>query len=414
MDFFYFINKKMSGNENCNENFTSDFLKDKKSLQETTEDMIKNHQDAMLQQLKVINQKACVTNMTAGAVGGCDLLLLGCAAAGFATSTSVGCEQISVQASLSLCMNEALNCTINKLTNTQTISNSVINNVKIKLKAGGDISHNNFDIKSTTISKNNIINFQNSNVQTQITNEIDTVLKQFQDAAKDSKNGPFASQTAQRSVQDAIAAIVNSVSDTSVSDIVNSTINTFVNENNTEITLEAGGNITYNNIVANILNVNEYIMQQIQSNILTNIFTDQIKNDIDQEQKDKQAQANKGLNIAMGFFIVIAIICFIFFIIPFFKGFTNGNCQVSSFVKVFNILSIILLLFGFAVLIWGFITGNNNTKNSGIAFVVVGFILMGFSIGIIIYAKKQCNTSPKQKQLQMKQFRTKQNQNQKK
>lgn len=393
----------MSGNENCNENYTVDFLKNKKSLQQTTEDLIKNHKDVMLQQLKTINQRACVTNMTGGAIGGCDLLLLGCAAGGFATSTSVGCEQISVQASLSLCLNEAINCTINKLTNKQANSSSVVNNVKIKLKAKGDISHNNIDTNSQIISKNNIINFQNSNVKNQITTDINSVLKQFQESSKDSKNGPFASQTAQRSVQDAIAAISTSISDTSVTDIVNSTINNFVNSNNTEISLEAGGNITFNNLKTDVLNVNQFIMQQIQSNILTNIFKQDIANEIDQEQKDKQSQANTGINIGFG---LIAMICIIFLIIPLFKGFSrknaNGTCNVSIFVKIFNILSSVLLLFGFAVLIWGFISGNHKTKNGGIVFVVIGFLFIGFSIGVTIYAKKKCQTSPIKKIQQQK------------
>lgn len=394
------------GNQDCNANiygFQQNFPKST-NIEELTNDMIKSHGTQMINTLKALKLQACKTTQTGGAIGGCSLEILGCIGAGFARATSIGCETISVQASLSICMNKALQCVVNNIQNNSSAKADTKQNIEVKLSAK-NIKNTTINIQPTQTTTVNMVNFQNTSVQNQISTAIKDVIKDFQTNQQKLDTGSFSTPESQISVQDSVKALTNYISDTNVTNIVQNTINNLFSEQTITLDLDASESIDNN-----ILNVkpeitNNYVIQNIQNNVLESIFKTQIDTLQETQQKDDQKQKNQGLfdGIFSGLLSLIVAVVVIMIIIRIIKGQGGSgvaSCGSTFLLKTCGFLSAILLIFGVGMLIWGFIIKRSSSKTIGIIFISLGFLLIIVSISLTIFYNKKCRTPNKQIKMQ--------------
>lgn len=375
-----------------------------KSIEEITKEMIDKHGDTMVNTLKALKLQACKTTQTGGAIGGCSLEILGCIGAGFARATSIGCETISVQASLSLCINKALQCVVTNIKASSSTQAETIQDITVKLSAK-NIKNNKIIIAPTQSTTVNMINFQNSNVQSQISNAITSIIEDFQKNQQNLQTGSFSTSESQISVQDSVKAITNYASTTNVSNIVQETITKLISDQTIIFDLEASESID-NNILKVTPDIsNNYVIQNIQNNVLESIFKTTIDNLEKTQQEDDQKQKNQGLfdGIFSGFLSLIVAIVVIMIIIRVIKsqgGAGAGGCGSTFLLKTCGFLSALLLIFGVGMLIWGYIIKKNSSKTIGIIFISLGFLLIIISIALTIFYNKKCRTQNKQIKMQ--------------
>lgn len=376
-----------------------------KSIEDITKEMIDKHGDVMVNTLKALKLQACKTTQTGGAIGGCAVEILGCIGAGFARATSIGCETISVQASLSLCINKALQCVVTNIKTSSSTETDTTQNITVRLSSK-NIKSTKIVIAPTQTTTVNMINFQNDKVKTQISTAIKSIIKDFQKNSSSLTTGSFSTPESQISVQDSVKAITNYASDTTVSNIVQETISKLISNQTITLDLEASESIDNDILKVNPEITNNYVIQNIQNNILDSIFKTVIDNLQESQQEDDQKQKNQGLldGIFSGFLSLIVAIIVIMIIIRVIKSQGGsgaaGGCGSTFLLKTCGFLSAILLIFGVGMLIWGYIIKRSSSKTIGVIFISLGFLLIIISIALTIFYNKKCGTQNKQIKMQ--------------
>jgi uncharacterized membrane protein len=376
--------------EDCNSNYNNPSVIAPKTTEDWSKlvnNMIENHADQMTASLKAMNIQAC--SYSKGEVK----TLFGLASAD--AQTAVGCEQIALQAQMQVALTKVVNCSLQQ--SKSTIKNSTIQSNKIVLEFDQDVTDSQIKISQLNSSAGTIYNFSNTELQAKVSSDIKTALDSISKSFQDTKNGPFSDPTAQKSIEDQISVVQNSLSNTSVENIVTTTINAVVQNNGTRIIYK--GNVLRSTLNFDQVNSNQFVISNIVSNIMDNVFDNKIKNDIKNDEDNKQTQANKGIGGMLGGFIVIALIAVGIFAYMFMKG-KNGfikdkSCSTTGLLKAANIVCAILVVFGVIMYIVGFLFDKKKWKTYGIIFAVIGILFVAGAIAMTIYMKKNCNSKNK-------------------
>lgn len=365
-------------------------------MDKLVDDMMTNHSDQMVQTLQAMNIQACKFHKAAGGGGFCSIGCLCCGGGAAAYEDSVGCEQIAVQAQMNVILNSVINCVCQNVSQEQKIDTIQANTLTIRFQNCEFHGDFNQDIVQQNLQSGQVYDFTSISSKTDFSNALENAFQIFQDSLSKTANGSFSDPIAQKTIQDQVTAIENMINNDSVVNIAKETITKTFNSNT--LTLIYDGNVFHGNFNQKILqyNSNDYVIQSIVTNLMNAAFDNNVKNDIQEGQKQAQEQANKGIGGLQGLFGIVVVIIIIMVIVGAMKkgkgGFLSGDgeCQTSVLLKAITSLCSFLVVFGIIVYIIGWLFGKGQWRSSGIAFIVIGICFLVGAIIFITVLKKQC------------------------
>ena len=204
--------------------------------------MVESNGDALQESLNAMGVQACsYEKKDANAQVVACIFPYGCGAAAsqYSEQSSVGCESINVVSNLVNQTTSRVSCVLNQASSSSTTN--VIVDQQINIEFGGDILPG-CDIKALNKAeiKVNLVNLNQSTVQSAIANTIKQGMKESLDTEMLSKNEPFSDPTSQKIVKSLTASLNSSEVDNNIQQSVANTVTNLYS--NQVINLKVRGN----------------------------------------------------------------------------------------------------------------------------------------------------------------------------
>jgi len=314
---------------------------------------------------------------------------------------ATGCEQVALQAQMSVALNSNTQCALSSTQSSIASSTFQANQINIQLKniqTTGKVNLTGEQVNNTAAK---VFNFASSDVTSAMTssmqNTVSSFAKSLQSTSEAISKGALlqSNPTGQKSVSSQVSAVQNLANSSSISKIVSDTISNTVQNNGTTIIVD-GLTASELNLDLKQMNVNTYVVQSIAKNVLKAAFGSEIASAVastaENAQKDesatgispsKETKQKKSKKGAIGTFMVILLGAALFgtlaSVMPCSYG-TFGYYGIVGGGALFGI--------GFLLLMIGFIF--RSLRATGRRFMILGIAFMAEAFGFGFLAVKNC------------------------
>jgi len=263
-----------------------------------TTKLAKESSDAMSKALQNMNIGQCTYTNEGKSATVCAVSLVGggCGHAQSEKQTSTGCEQVSLQAQMSVALNSNTQCSLSSTQSNVASSTFQANQINIQLKniqTTGAVNLTGEQVNNTAAK---VYNFASSDVQTSMTssmtNTVSSFAKSLQSTSEAIAKGAtlLPSPSGQKSVSSQVQAVQNLANSSAISKIVQDTIANTVQNNGTTIIVD-GLTASALNLNLKQMNVNTYVVQSIAKNVLKAAFGSEIAAAVAATAENAQTEA---------------------------------------------------------------------------------------------------------------------------
>jgi hypothetical protein len=358
------------------------------------------NEKAIQDSLKNMNIGQCsytntATNSTAVIVSP---LAVGGANVKTSSQTATGCEQVSLQAQMSVALNSNTQCALSSTQSSIASSTFQANQINIQLKniqTTGKVNLTGEQVNNTAAK---VFNFASSDVTSamtsSMTNTVSSFAKSLQSTSEAISKGALLQNnpTGQKSLSSQVQAVQNLANSTSISKIVSDTISNTVQNNGTTIIVD-GLTASELNLDLKQMNVNTYVVQSIAKNVLKAAFGSEIASavastaeNVQKEEKatglspSKEAKSNSGI---FGSIIVILLGAAFFGTMASVMPCSYGTVGYYGIIGGGGLFGI-----GFLLVMIGFIF--RKLRATGKKFMIWGIAFMAEAFGFGFLAVKNC------------------------
>lgn len=266
-----------------------------------TAKLAKESTDAMSKALQGMNIGQCTYTNEGKSATVCAITLAGggCGHAQSTKQTSTGCEQVSLQAQMSVALNSNTQCALSSTQSSVASSTFQANQINIQLKniqTTGAVDITGQQVNNTAAK---VFNFSSSDVQSSMTssmtNTVSSFAKSLQSTSDAIAKGAtlLPSPSGQKSVSNQIQSVQNLANSSSISKIVQDTIANTIQNNGTTIIVD-GLTASALNLNLKQLNVNNYVVQSIAKNVLKAAFGSDIAAAVAATAENAQTQKKES------------------------------------------------------------------------------------------------------------------------
>jgi hypothetical protein len=278
-------------------------------------DLVANHADSVADTLDGMNIGQCVT---------VDKQVIKGKNKSKTSQLSIGCEQVALQTQLSVALNSNTACSMS--TAESSLSSDLLQENEVEIIIDGVSAKKNFEINvdQKNQSKTKVFNFNSQAVQSQMVSSIQSTLSSFASSLQDTSNAisapagsPImqANPQGQKSISDQVSAVMNSTSQSQISETVSTTISKIVQSNGLALKVSSVQCAKFKIDVKQI-NVNNYVIKSVNDAVVNSIFGGTVANSITSTATSTQKQSrvtkilkSKGGKAGLIVFIIILILC---------------------------------------------------------------------------------------------------------
>lgn len=241
----------------------------------------------------------------------------------FQASVSSGCSALAVQYALNENLTNSLNCTCQTLQNESSDKAGSVQKLKLVIKDATVKGNATFNISQGSTTTAQIIDFTSADVQTKLSNSMKASLNSLNKSAQSKKvtgSTNFTSPSAQKSLQDAVSAVVASSATTLNSDIINKTIQSVCNVQDETLYIIGStfdSNLDVNSLQNSSINyVTKNIAKAVVGSLMQNsTLSSQIQKTVQTQKtiKKKEEEKKKQSSFWDWIILIIVLVLLMFF-----------------------------------------------------------------------------------------------------